>query len=113
MKSLYVVLISLFIIGRSYSQVPILFYDFENNTNRNTFENLIEQNINPGNGPITRVGSGTIGTGVGNNGVGSGLYSSNWQNVTTNPGTAATEYYQFTINTSGFKGISIKFRFYI
>jgi hypothetical protein len=113
MKSLYPVLISLFIIGTSYSQVPFLFYDFENNTNRNTFENLVEQNINPGSGPITRVGTGTIGTGVGNNGLGSGLYSSNWQNVTSNPGTAATEYYQFVINTSCFKGISVKFRFYI
>jgi hypothetical protein len=113
MKSLYILLISFFIVGSSFSQIPFLFYDFENNTNRNTFENLVEQNINPGSGPITRVGSGTIETGVGNNNAGSGLYGSKWQNVTTDPGIAATDYYQFTVNTSGFKGISIKFRFLI
>ena len=113
MKSLCLVLISLLFVGRSYPQVPILFYDFENNTNRNTFENIVEQSINPGSGPITRVGSGTIETGVGNNNIGSGLYGKNWQNTTTDPGTTATEYYQFTVNTTGFKGISIKFRFLI
>jgi hypothetical protein len=113
MKSLYFVLISLLFVGVSYSQVPILFYDFENNTNRNTFENIVEQSINSGSGPISRVGSGIIETGVGNNNAGSGLYSSKWQNTTTDPGTAASEYYQFTVNTTGFKGISIRFRFMI
>lgn len=113
MKSLYLVLISLLFIGVSYPQVPILFYDFENNTNRSTFENIVEQSINSGSGPITRVGSGTIETGVGNNSTGSGLYSSKWQNVTTDPGPAATEYYQFTVNTTGFKGIGINFRYSI
>ena len=113
MKSLCLVLISLLFVGKSYPQVPILFYDFENNANRNTFENIVEQSINPGSGPITRVGSGTIETGVGNNSAGRGLYSSSWQNTTTDPGTAASEYYQITINTTGFKGISIKFRFMI
>lgn len=113
MKLLYFVLTSLLFIGVSFSQVPILFYDFENNINRNTFENIVEQSINPGSGPISRVGSGIIETGVGNNNAGSGLYSSKWQNTTTDPGTAAAEYYQFTVNTTGFKGISINFRFSI
>jgi hypothetical protein len=113
MKSLYLIVLSLLFVGVHYPQVPILFYDFENNTNRNTFENIVEQYINPGSGPISRVGSGTIETGVGNNNAGSGLYSSKWQNTTTDPGTAATEYYQFTVNTTGFKGISIRFRFMI
>ena len=113
MKSLYLVLISLLFVGVSYPQVPILFYDFENNTNRNTFENIVEQSINSGGGPISRIGSGSIASGVGNNNAGTGLYSSSWQNTTTDPGIAATEYYQFTVNTTGFKGISIKFRFFI
>jgi hypothetical protein len=113
MKSLYIVVVSLLFVGVYYPQVPILFYDFENNINRNTFENIVEQYINPGSGPISRVGSGIIETGTGNNNAGSGLYSSKWQNTTTDPGTAATEYYQFTVNTTGFKGISIRFRFMI
>lgn len=113
MKLLYFVLILLLSVGRSFPQVPILFYDFENNLNRNTFENVVEQSINTGSGPISRVGSGTIDAGIGNNSAGSGLYSSKWQNVTTDPGTAATEYYQFTVNTTGFKGIGINFRFSI
>jgi hypothetical protein len=113
MKLLYFVLTSFLFIGVSYSQVPILYYDFENNINRNTFENIVEQSINPGSGPISRVGSGIIETGVGDNNTGSGLYSSKWQNTTTDPGTASTEYYQFTVNTIGFKGISIRFRFSI
>jgi hypothetical protein len=113
MKSLYLIVVSLLFVSASYSQVPILFYDFENNSNRNTFENVVEQSINPGSGPILRVGSGIIETGVGNNNAGSGLYSSKWQNITTDPGNASTEYYQFTVNTTGFKGIGINFRFSI
>jgi hypothetical protein len=112
MKSLYL-LLSLLFINITYPQVPILFYDFENNTNKSVFENVVEQSINSGSGPITRVGSGTITSGLGNNSLGCGLYSSSWQNVVTDPGTAATEYYQMTVKTTGFKGISIKFRFYI
>ena len=104
MKSLCLVLISLLFVGRSYPQVPILFYDFENNTNRNTFENIVEQSINSGGGPISRIGNGSIASGVGNNNAGTGLYSSSWQNITTDPGIAATEYYQLTVNTTGFKG---------
>ena len=113
MKLLYIVVVSLLFVGVYYPQVPILFYDFENNTNRNTFENIVEQSINQGSGPISRVGSGIIETGVGNNNAGSGLYSSKWQNITTDPGTAATEYYQFTVNTTGFKGIGVNFRYSI
>jgi hypothetical protein len=113
MKPLYLVMISFLFVGSSFPQVPILFYDFENNTNRNTFENIVEQSINSGSGPITRIGSGTIESGTGNNNAGSGLYSSNWQNTTNDPGTAASEYYQLTVNTTGFKGISIRFRFLI
>ena len=113
MKALYSIIISLLFVSISYPQVPILFYDFENNIDRNTFENIVEQSINPGSGPIVRVGSGIIETGVGNNNAGCGLYSSKWQNITTDPGTAATEYYQFTVNTTGFKGIGINFRFSI
>lgn len=113
MKSLYYIVLSLLLINISYPQVPILYYDFENNNNRNVFENAVEQCINTGSGPIARIGSGTIESGLGNNSLGSGLYSSSWQNVVTDPGLAATEYYQLTVNTTGFRGISIRFRFSI
>ncbi|MDR3667293.1 MAG: hypothetical protein P4L35_10665 [Ignavibacteriaceae bacterium] len=111
MKSFFLILISLFFSAKSYSQVPILYYDFENNTTRTIFENLVEQAINPGSGPITRVGSGTIDSGIGNDNAGTGVYSSKWQNVTTDPGIAATEYFQFSVNTTNFKGISVRFRY--
>jgi hypothetical protein len=41
------------------AQVPILYYDFENNTNRASFENVVEQAINSGSGAVGRIG-GTV-----------------------------------------------------
>jgi hypothetical protein len=111
MKLLFPVFFSLFIINISWSQVPILFYDFEKNSNRNYFENSVEQSILPGSAPIVRIGSGTIDSCSGNNGIGRGLGGNNWQNVVSDPGISATEYYQFPINTTGLKGITIKFRY--
>jgi hypothetical protein len=113
MRSLYLVLLSLWFIDQSFPQVPILFYDFESNSNRSIFENLVEQSINSGSGPIIRHGTGTIESGPGNDYYGTGLYGNNWQNTTSDPGTAATEYYQFTVNTTGFKGITLKLRYCI
>jgi hypothetical protein len=113
MRSLCLVLISLFFLDNSFPQVPILFYDFESNTNRNTFENSVESYINPGSGPLVRHGGGTIYSGAGNNFTGCGIYGNNWQNTVNDPGTAATDYYQFNVNTTGFKGISVRFRYYI
>lgn len=113
MRSLCLVLVSLWFIGQSFPQVPILFYDFESNTNRSVFENSVEQSINTGSGPIIRHGTGTIESGPGDNYLGTGLYGNNWQNTTSDPGTSATEYYQFTVNTTGFKGITIKLRYLI
>lgn len=97
--------------------VPILYYDFENNTTRTTFENLVEQAINSGSGAITRAGNTTAITGVGGAGTfnggaatGQALTGNNWQNITTtDPGGAATDYYQFVVNTTGFSQLSISF----
>jgi len=96
--------------------VPILYYDFENNTTRTTFENLVEQAVNSGSGPITRVGNITIvsavgGAGTFNGGVAAGQAATgnNWDSATTDPGSAATNYYQFVVNTTGFSQISISF----
>jgi len=96
--------------NNSFPQVPILFYDFESNLNRNIFENKMEQSINSGSGPIVRVGSGVIDSGYGNDGRGRSLWGINWQDIKTDPGVGATEYYQFSVNTKGFKGIIVRFR---
>jgi hypothetical protein len=94
--------------------VPILYYDFENNTTRTTFENLVEQSVNSGSGAITRAGNTTTissvaGAGTFNGGAASGQSAtgSSWDSSTTDPGSAATNYYQFVVNTSGFSQLSI------
>ena len=98
------------------AQVPILYYDFENNATRTTFENLVEQSINGGSGAITRAGNTTTITGVGGAGTfntgpatGQAATSTNWDSSTTDPSTGATNYYQFIVSTSGFTQISISF----
>ncbi|MFY9573095.1 MAG: C25 family cysteine peptidase [Blastocatellia bacterium] len=100
----------------SNAQVPILYYDFENNTNRNTFENLVEQAVNTGSGALTRSGNTTTisavaGAGTFNGGAAAGQAAtgSSWDSSTTNPGAAATNYYQLVVNTGGFSQISITF----
>ena len=110
MKNVYLCFLFFLIMKDSFPQVPILFYDFESNTTRSVFDNNVELSINSGGGPITRVGSGTIASGYGDNGRGKSLWGYNWQNVTSDPGSAATEYYQFSVNTTGFKGITVRFR---
>ena len=110
MDKLYLFIIVFLLTKNSFPQIPILFYDFENNNSRNTFENAVEQSINGGSGPLVRVGSGVVGSGYGDNGRGRGIWGYNWQNVTSDPGANATEYYQFSINSKGFKGLTIRFR---
>lgn len=105
------------------AQVPILYYDFELNATRTTFENAVEQAVNSGSGAlsVTTPASATIAgvagagrfrnnDGAANNGEGlSTSASPNWAStITSDPGTGATAYYQFVVNTSGFAGISIE-----
>lgn len=96
--------------------LPILYYDFENNTTRTTFENAVEQQVNTGNTALTRAGlsttiTGNSGAGIFNGGVSSGTaaYSTIWPSSCTDPGTAATSYFQFSVNTSGFSGMTLVF----
>ncbi|MEK6285203.1 MAG: C25 family cysteine peptidase [Acidobacteriota bacterium] len=98
------------------AQVPILYYDFENNTTRTTFENLVEQAVNSGSGAITRAGNTTTISAVGGAGtfnlgaaVGQAATGNSWDSSTIDPGAAATNYYQFVVNTGGFSQISITF----
>ncbi len=97
-------------------QVPVLYYDFENNTTRTTFENLVEQAVNGGSGAITRAGNTTTisavagaGTFNGGSATGQAATGSNWDTSTSDPGLAATNYYQFVVNTAGFSQLSITF----
>jgi len=99
------------------AQVPILYYDFENNTTRTTFENLVEQSVNTGSGALTKVGgtvtiSGVGGAGTfngGTTGAGEALTATGWDPSTTDPGVAAGFYYQFVVNTTGFSGLTVSF----
>ncbi|HXH92718.1 MAG TPA: DNA/RNA non-specific endonuclease, partial [Thermoanaerobaculia bacterium] len=98
------------------AQVPILYYDFENNTTRTVFENLVEQSVNTGSGALTKVGgtvtiSGVGGAGTFNGGAAAGeaLTAAGWDSSTTDPGAAAGFYYQFVVNTTGFSGLTVSF----
>ena len=105
-----------FIVTAANGQVPILYYDFENNTTRTTFENQVEQSVNTGSGSITRAGntstiSAVAGAGAFNGGAAAGQAAtgSNWDSSIGDPGSAATNYYQFVVKTAGFSQISISF----
>jgi hypothetical protein len=92
--------------------VPILYYDFENNATRTTFENAVEQSVNVSN-PLTLstisggLGVGGAGTFNGGAAAGQAITATNWSSATTDPGTAAANYFQFVTSTSGFSGISV------
>ena len=108
------ILCTLLIVPTTNGQVPILYYDFENNASRTTFENLVEQSVNNGSAAITRAGNTTTissvaGAGTFNGGAATGQAAtgSNWDSSTSDPGSAAPNYYQFVLNTSGFSQISI------
>jgi DNA/RNA endonuclease G (NUC1) len=98
------------------AQVPILYYDFENNATRTVFENAVEQSVNAGSGALTKVGgtvtiSGVGGAGTFNGGgaAGQALTATGWDPLTTDPGAAAGFYYQFVVNTTGFSGLTVSF----
>ncbi|MDX2003493.1 MAG: BNR-repeat neuraminidase N-terminal domain-containing protein [Chitinophagales bacterium] len=95
--------------------VPIIYYDFESNSNVNTFENAREQDVNAAASAWTVTGTTLNAAG----GFGSGVYKGGTQQGTciiaygfptssTNPGTAATHYMQVSLNTTGFVGVSAK-----
>jgi hypothetical protein len=115
MKSRLLILCFLFPAKLLLAQVPILYYDFENNSTRTTFENLVEQSVNSGCSIITQSGiasmAGIAGAGASYGGANGEAISANntWSTVTSDPGTGAITYFQFTANTSGFSGLSIQF----
>src|SRR3712207_6152775 len=91
--------------ARASAQVPVLYYDFEDNATRSTLEKEPEQAVNGGSGTLLRLTSGTItgpaGAGSYHSGAAAGVAAStsSWQNAPSDPGTAATDYFQFVVNT--------------
>ena len=96
--------------------IPILYYDFEVNSNRTILETTPEQQVTTGNS-FTVVGSTeTSNTGDGGSwggtNVGTALYlTGGFSGDGTAPSTTPSTYVEFDINTTGFKGISVGFDF--
>ncbi len=97
--------------------IPIAYWDFESNAARaTTYETTVEQALNSGCTFDGKIGGASTATcQAAGNGVtyagsaGSSMSAGGWSTVTTNPGVAATTYYQFTVNTTGFSTISFLF----
>jgi hypothetical protein len=95
----------------------LIYYDFDSNTDRTIFENTIEQAVTTGNSALTRAGNTTAitdlpGAGIRNFGPATGraIAGSDWQNAVADPGTAATDYFQFVLNTTGIADVTLGFQ---
>ena len=114
MKNFSLVLGFLSISFVAVAQLPIAYYDFENNTNRTVFENVGDLSVNSGASGFASA-NGTIsnenGAGIFNLGSQSGKAISFYRGTAaaTDPKQAATSYLQFSVNTTGFTGISVNF----
>jgi hypothetical protein len=101
------------------TQVPIAYYDFENNASRTTFDNAVEQTINATATALTKVGGSSttvagatgaaLSTYYGGPIAGQAVNASSWMTTSTDPLSTATNFFQFTCSTVGFSGISINF----
>jgi len=115
--ALVILMMAVAFTNRTYAQIPTVYYDFESNTSRTTFVNGVNMETNIGtSSAITRNGAVTIagatGAGIayyGGAAAGQGAASVSWSTATTDPGIAATTYYQFTVSTLGFTGTSFQF----
>src|SRR4030095_3808739 len=94
----FTIFCTLLLAASTNAQVPIRYYDFENNTPRTTFENLVEQAVNTGSAPVARAGNTTTinavagaGTFNGGSAAGQAATGSNWDSATADPGPATTK----------------------
>jgi hypothetical protein len=97
-----------------HAQVPVVYYDFDNNGNRNDFQNVVEQQVNASSSTVTKQGSATIGVsgaGVFNGGsqIGQALGADQWENSSADPGSSALSYFEFNIDATGLSGIAVSF----
>jgi len=127
MKKLYAILALSFACSTSFSQIPIVYYDFEDNSARASAENAVEMSVNTppagssfiyntsAAGGCSSIGcsnaQGKQGAGqeYGGSADGSNLTVGAWYQGASDPTTGATSYYQVVVNTSGFTGISLMF----
>lgn len=113
-------------IRHASAQIPIVYYDFEDNTARATFQNAVEMSVNtpPAAAALTYTtagagcntigcpnAAGLLGAGTRNGGTADGrsISAGSFQQVVADPTTGATAYYQFAVNTQGFTGIRLTF----
>ncbi|MDQ3277264.1 MAG: hypothetical protein M3Q06_03000, partial [Bacteroidota bacterium] len=115
MKKILLSSLGLFVGFLSFSQVPVVYYDFEVNASRsNSWEATVELAVNAGNSAFTRAGLGSFtqaagaGSLYGGN-MGRAIMGDRWPTSSTNPGALATEYFQFSANTEGLFGLSMVF----
>jgi hypothetical protein len=118
MKATVLFLIYIFWASLAFAQIPILYYDFESNSNRTVFDRNPDQAINSGTfferlntGSITLTSAGGAGNSLYGGSQGVAIHSNKWNvNTSSNPadpGVNAAEYYHFTANTTGFAGITV------
>jgi len=103
----------------NYNGMPIAYWDFQNTAaNPTTFQTTVKQQVNSGNtfdgkfGGVSTTTSGVTGDGIAvyfGSYAGKALSAGGWATNTTDPGAAATTYYQFSLNTTGFTGIQVGF----
>ncbi|MFC4261244.1 T9SS type A sorting domain-containing protein [Ferruginibacter yonginensis] len=99
-----------------WAQLPIAYYDFENNSTRTTMDLNAELAVNSATSitsPTTITQTAGAGTYYGGSANGSASNISNLITLLTgDPGAAAaTSYQQFDVNTSGFQQISLSFSY--
>ena len=115
MKKLLLTAIAVYCALVSFAQVPILYYDFEPNASRSSNGEVTpEFGVNNGNSNFLQkdlAGFGyTNGAGAlyGGN-AGRAVTAEGWPVLNFNPGASASRYFQFTVNTQGFSGLSLSF----
>lgn len=115
MKKHVFAFIALILSVPAFAQIPIAYYDFEDNTSRSTFQNQAEAEVNTGSATSLAIGAvGTLGNATGSGGYwggpANGTSISTYRgssSSSTDPQTAADHYIQFKVSTSGFSGISM------
>ena len=119
MKNLFAIVITIFLTGTVFAQLPIQYYAFEvPSGSYSTFTNIPTYKINTIGSDSTfkrNTGSSISNTsGYGISVYGGirntrAIYSKDWNIGNSDPGVSATKYYQFPVNTSGLSGIYLNF----
>ncbi len=111
------ILLPFFLLLATYAgaQMPLAYYDFELSSNRVSFNNAVQAEVNSGATAFAATNcniAGVEGAGVFNTGPASGMSLSFYRGSASvmDPGTLASSYVQFKVNSSGFTGIGMSFQ---